>query len=809
MRSATQRKLEAALDPTPASPEILDALRALSTLGAPGSLVARRGLRSIAERQGLELNQRLLASFGQLQAQLEATERELDGLCEASGSAVARLQSTRAATEVLISQTSRLKEQVRQAAQRERLAVALTEALHLSAEHEAVLNTPRDAPLSLDALLEALARVRLAGSRGRKLLGGKFEQLGMQVSSQMSAYEERGYSAILRWLTAEAPRLPPNTPAQTLEPLRRGVASLAGQPAMLAICLHEIVAARREAHRRAFARSLSVPASGARGGAAVTAITALEGVLRDLASAVQAERRLLEGLFRPEHGAPDCSTEPAGHKTSPAEPLASLTEEPAAAADATVGDAGPQPRDARAIGRAVASSFELVAPLLSSHVQALLGASLPLPSRLRMVLVLRSAADAMATSFPDVATSAEGSEGGSTGEVGGSGKIRNEGESGVTAAGGGASGGDGASLASALASCASLASDRFHSTLQSQTTATLLTVTRVPLGLSVPRQLFEMSQLLDELLNACARVHAEAAAPEAGSAPGLISAASGTSGQRDGHGPLMTFVHSELLPSVHGEEERMVQAFIDKPLRHFASLASPSSAEGAGGALAPAGGRAATLRALLGGNGSDRGAGLGGGAEGGTAGGAYPAGGSGAGGTSLRPSDRAVFLLNCTAALRAVTSCHHTRAAADVTAALDAHADALLGTLVEAAAAAFFDECGLAPKLDALHTAAAQRQLTPASMIGLEPLAMGSAMRGFYAILFQRGSGDVLPAAQQISSPPLRQLATMRAARAIADTHRRVHALIAQPESGYPDNGRGILLHSPEEIDTLLDVSDV
>lgn len=819
MRSATQRKLHAALDPTPASPEILGALRALSTLEAPGSFAARRGLRSIVERQGLELNQRLLSSFGELQAQLDATERELDGLCEASGLAVARLQSTRAATEVLISQTLRLKEQVRQAAQRERLAVALAEALHLSAEHEAVLNTPQDAPLSLEALLEAVARVRLVGSRGRRLLGGKFERLGLQVASQMAAYEERGYSAILRWLTSEAPRLPPNTPAETLAPLRRGVASLAGQPAMLAICLHEIVAARREAHRRAFSHSLSLPASGPRGGAgaAATAITALEGVLRDLASAVEAERRLLESLFSPTAvaGAFDGPVAPALRPdgASSADSLAASPLGDPAADGAPVGETEASPLDARAMGRAVASSFELVAPLLSSHVEALLGAALPLPLGLRMVLMLRSAAGAMAAFLPDAALSVEESRGGlarsaetsgkTSAGADGPGAVAGDGGDGGASSGGGVGGGAPASLASTLESCASLASDRFHTTLQARTADSVLAATCVPPDLGVPRQLVMLTQLLDELLSTCARVHAEALTQAAAvrfPSRGFNSVA--TSGRPDSPGPVP--------PSVHGEEERMVQAFIDTPLRHFASLASPFPAECTGGALAPAGGRAATLSALLVGRGDHGSAWAGGGSAREAAGGAGAAGGGAApcGDASLRPSDRAVFLLNCTAALRAVMAGHKTRAAADAAATLDAHADALLGTLVEAAAAAFFDECGLGRKLDALRTAAAQPQLIPAGMIGLEPLAMGSAMRGFYSLLFQRGSGDVLTAAQQISSPPLRRLATMRTARAIAETHRRVHTLISRPESGYPDRGRGILRHSPDEINTLLDVSD-
>ena len=79
-------------------------------------------------------------------------------------------------------------------------------------------------------------------------------------------------------------------------------------------------------------------------------------------------------------------------------------------------------------------------------------------------------------------------------------------------------------------------------------------------------------------------------------------------------------------------------------------------------------------------------------------------------------------------------------------------------------------------------------------------------MRSFYSLLFTRGGGELLPHAHRLATPRLRAAASRRAAQMLAATHRRMHQLISRPESGYADGGSAILLHTPEEVDSLLDV---
>ena len=119
---------------------------------------------------------------------------------------------------------------------------------------------------------------------------------------------------------------------------------------------------------------------------------------------------------------------------------------------------------------------------------------------------------------------------------------------------------------------------------------------------------------------------------------------------------------------------------------------------------------------------------------------------------------------------------------------------------------AFFDECGFGPKLELLRTAAEQRIDEVSSMVGLEPLALAAATRALYAHLFRSGGDNLVPFGSRLRSAAASARVRSRVAQAIAATHRSIHEVVSRRESGYV-NQAAILLHSPDEVETLLDVS--
>lgn len=98
------------------------------------------------------------------------------------------------------------------------------------------------------------------------------------------------------------------------------------------------------------------------------------------------------------------------------------------------------------------------------------------------------------------------------------------------------------------------------------------------------------------------------------------------------------------------------------------------------------------------------------------------------------------------------------------------------------------DRCGLQAKLAALQTAADQPQLSLSAVVGLEPLAMSSAMRGFYALLFKTG-GALIERPERIAPLPLRRRALQLTAQTVAATHRHIHDVVSR-EGGCRVAGR-------------------
>ena len=131
---------------------------------------------------------------------------------------------------------------------------------------------------------------------------------------------------------------------------------------------------------------------------------------------------------------------------------------------------------------------------------------------------------------------------------------------------------------------------------------------------------------------------------------------------------------------------------------------------------------------------------------------------------------------------------------------LSAVVDGLLMELARDSAQRVLDQCGLGPKLAALQTASQQQHIKMSEVIGLEPLALGAALRSFYSLTFRQGDSLLGAQAELISASATRRQAASLTARVVASTHRHIHELV---RSRY-ETPEGILLHSPEEIDALL-----
>mmetsp|Transcript_17059 Transcript_17059/g.39383 ORF Transcript_17059/g.39383 Transcript_17059/m.39383 type:complete len:430 (+) Transcript_17059:133-1422(+) len=187
--------------------------------------------------------------------------------------------------------------------------------------------------------------------------------------------------------------------------------------------------------------------------------------------------------------------------------------------------------------------------------------------------------------------------------------------------------------------------------------------------------------------------------------------------------------------------------------------------------------------------------------------------------SALSDAERTVLRLNCIAALASALDTKRGLLATDAVSSCAAHvvrlrvdAARLCDSLVDEQTTALFHKCGLSAKLAALQTAREQPGVQLAAIPSLEPAAMAALMRGFYALLYGTSSGasgsSLMPECERVAEEGLRQLVVRRVSSNVSLAHRSLFEAISEPHNGYAQAEPHVVLHTPAQVDTLLDCID-
>ena len=717
--------------------------------------------------EGLSLAARLHASCAALHEGLRHARNEGDVLTDASGSMCTRLRGGHAATDVLLSQTHRLRHELAATERRQALVTAFGRAYALSEEDEALLNAPAGGSAALGdsaPLLAVLDNVKAIRARAAALSAE--HPLALQLGVGAAAQTERGYGLLFRWLDAQCRALPVRCPEAQLEPLARAVDALRAQPALLATCADEVAAGRQPQLLARFEAALAEPMEeeGGVGGEAAM-LPPLHAALVDLRACLEAEARLFRMMLV------------ASDREGAAMEVGSATD----------------------LLVPIASATALLAAPLHRHVHRLLaGASLDTVhaagSRLslshRVLTVLHEHAVALAPLVDTALASAI--SGGTPPE------------------------------ATQLPEVAAAAANKADDAVASDTPPSnkdeappLVVAMRACLALATSE--FERSR--GALL-----AHLKGAGALAGGVTSVASSAAPAGDVGEGVAALEMLLDAhEQTSAIRGDDdadetpaaaETQLEASVTDADVAAAARAEALVSEIVGVVLAnckaAASGRGTLPLPLVGGSP----------AFGGPLARLARPGGS----TGASDAERLIWLLNSIETLRGTLAVRLSAGGGtDVAAAaatlqspvagvaavvegslrlLTAELNGLLDELAREAAQDVLHSCGLSAKLAALQTAEAQSSVAMAEMVGLEPLALSSVMRSFYGVLFRKGDA-LLAHAELIVSPSLRRQAATQTARTVASTYQHIHVLISRSGSGY-DAPETILLHSPREVEALL-----
>lgn len=160
--------------------------------------------------------------------------------------------------------------------------------------------------------------------------------------------------------------------------------------------------------------------------------------------------------------------------------------------------------------------------------------------------------------------------------------------------------------------------------------------------------------------------------------------------------------------------------------------------------------------------------------------------------------DLGVFMINNVAAMREGLDGH--AAAEEWVARLDSESQRWVQGVSAEQARYLLSQCGLTPVLRTVtgHDTAAAGPL--ADRLSVD--ALTAALKSFFGVVFSLS----LPAFDRVQDGRVRNKLRRGTAQLLHAAYASVHAAVTAPENGYPEAGREIAIHSPEQIRTLLDL---
>lgn len=282
LQATLQSKLATVLSTRTSDAELVQALKHISTLSEKNSsnssgesdeaaaaastntttttttAIDRQQLRGALEARDVVVNRRLLALFGDVQAELERVEGQVAAMRATCTALDARLQNTKRVSGALIAQTDALaKQRARTLAQRQ-MATQFLERFQLSDVELAALKASE----LRDPFFAALARVRRIHADCKLLLRTQHQRAGLEIMDSMAMHQEAAYRRLYRWVKSECTAaLADDAPElNTLLPL--ALDALRERVVLHGYALEDIGKTRGAALGHAFAAALTVGGPG-------------------------------------------------------------------------------------------------------------------------------------------------------------------------------------------------------------------------------------------------------------------------------------------------------------------------------------------------------------------------------------------------------------------------------------------------------------------------------------------------------------------------------------------------------------------
>ncbi|XP_050411932.1 conserved oligomeric Golgi complex subunit 6 [Patella vulgata] len=235
--------------------DMLEALKALSTIFTENNLRSRRNLRSDIEKRSLAINEEFLQSFQAVKEQLDSVYSDVKEMNECCQDMTNRLKAAKDQTHDLISQTTTLHAESQKLQMKSQVADAFLNKFQLKSEEAKIIRGTRDGALHPE-FFNALARVKQIHSDCKFLLRTNQQTAGLEIMESMALHQESAYERLYRWTQNECRALTGDSP--DISPvLCNAIKALLDRPVLFKYSIDEFGTARRSAVVRGFIDALT------------------------------------------------------------------------------------------------------------------------------------------------------------------------------------------------------------------------------------------------------------------------------------------------------------------------------------------------------------------------------------------------------------------------------------------------------------------------------------------------------------------------------------------------------------------------
>ncbi|KAK9499850.1 hypothetical protein O3M35_002809 [Rhynocoris fuscipes] len=175
--------------------DTLMALKELNSYFHENTIQSRRNLRSKIEKRSLSINENFLSAFREVKERLDAVYEDVINMNNAVQTMSQQLAATKAQTNQLIEQTTKLQAENEKISMEEQIASAMIKTFQLT---ESEVNSLREGDINED-FFKALERAATIHNDCRTLMQCGHQVIAIEIMEQMALFQETGLERLYRW----------------------------------------------------------------------------------------------------------------------------------------------------------------------------------------------------------------------------------------------------------------------------------------------------------------------------------------------------------------------------------------------------------------------------------------------------------------------------------------------------------------------------------------------------------------------------------------------------------------------------------